>query len=220
MFENYFREAQKYFFDFEGKEKNKALQSLLEDIENIDPLPDEGEYFYLLGYIKYLKGERSKEVVSLFKKSIAIEDNVFVKYYLGLLYYDIEDYVNSKQTFLAINKASLIKLGQLWRIQKIDEMILCCRFWLQEPNDFIELNKNVSEHFEFIFDSNLNDPINSVFPGDIIISFFNYLNKHNHYINIWRKSKSMIKMNLVCFSLEIWDEYQKEFEFFDKNEMF
>ncbi|MBX7169783.1 MAG: hypothetical protein K1X72_02425 [Pyrinomonadaceae bacterium] len=133
--------------------KRKTIQLKHLDIaknlveECLEEQPDDYLCWYLLGLIWYNfsfnSKERSENCEKALKKSIEIRpDYNWSNMYLGHLYFDQRKFEIALSQFEKLSSEYFKELDLYWRVLKYEELILCCKLYLNfEEVEIIEVEK-------------------------------------------------------------------------------
>ncbi len=207
---DYFEKTEDAIFFGKKDKVQEELEVLYHEILTSN-LPHDSNYYYVLGYIRYNKGDSFENVEFLYRKSLELDNqNEFCKYYYGFLLYDHKSYQKSISIFESIDFNFFTSIDQEWRKLKIEELIICSILYLYKQDiymnidnkfiewliDFKKLVKKGGEYFNFPTDliKALNDFLEN--KKDIISPNFNYF--------LGEFSKLMRDLNLTS-------KYEKEY---------
>jgi hypothetical protein len=118
--------------------------------------------WYLLGLIWYCfpsdNQERSINCETALKKAIELKpDDNWSNMYLGHLYFDERKFEIGLPQFKKVSSKYLDKLDLHWRVLKLEELILCCKLYLDfDAIEIDEIEKyakvcETAEEYELIF---------------------------------------------------------------------
>lgn len=127
--------------------------------------PENYRCWYLLGLIWYNfsfgSEERNLNCEKALKNAINIKpDDNWANMYLGHLYFDQRKFDIALTQFEKLNSKYFDELDLHWRVLKYEELILCCRFFLNfEQVDYSEIEKYAKsceksvklDEYEYVF---------------------------------------------------------------------
>lgn len=141
----------KHHYDYEKSQSD--LSDLLKNAEN-ENFNKYFSYFQLLATLEYfiskstvknapyqnllLKNENAEKY---FEESLKLDqNNPPLQYLYGFYLYEIGDFVNTKYEFSKINIQYFEELEIFERIFKIEELIVCCKIFLNEAYEYSIIN--------------------------------------------------------------------------------
>ncbi|HQU86406.1 MAG TPA: hypothetical protein PKY59_24970, partial [Pyrinomonadaceae bacterium] len=109
-------------------EQSIRLEQILVELENVSENQRNDEYFYLKGFINYMKEPSNLSEAKInFQK--ALEINPFESYarlYYGHSLYDLGEYKEAEYNFSIVDKEGFNENVQELLQMKADEMLVCC----------------------------------------------------------------------------------------------
>ena len=150
--------------------------------------------WYVLGLIWYWfpqdYKDRNKNCEKSLKRAIEIRpDYNWSIMYLGHLYFDEKKYKKALKLFEKLNHKYFVELDLYWRVIKYQELILCCKFYLNfEEVDFVEIDE-YAKTCEISFESK---EYECIFPVELVRCLVELSEKQN-------TSKSKLKAIILRF---------------------
>ena len=133
-------------------EQTIALGKVLADLDKISPDKRDEDYFYLKGFINYMKNPSDiLEAKTYFQKSLEINPlESYARQYLGYCLYDLGDYKEAEYHLSIVDEHGFNKDVRDFLQMKVEEILVCCHIketGLDEQN-LLEAKKLINKYFK------------------------------------------------------------------------
>jgi len=130
--------------------QNKALQKILTELEGVSENERTDEYFYLKGFIYYMKEPSNiPQAKSLFQKALEINPvDSYARFYLGHCLYDLADFKEAEYHFSIVDADGFSTIVKDLLQMKVEEMLVCCHIKETGLDDqsFLEAKKLINKY--------------------------------------------------------------------------
>lgn len=133
-------------------EQKIALENILVELEKISEDKRNEEYYYLKGFINYMKDPSDiLQAKVYFQKALEIDPiESYARLYLGHCLYDLGDYKEAEYHFSIVDEDGFNKNAKDFLQMKVEEMLVCCHIKetsLDEQN-LLEAKKLINKYFK------------------------------------------------------------------------
>jgi GNAT superfamily N-acetyltransferase len=121
----------------EGDEQKIAFQQILADLENVSDGQQNDEFFYLKGFILYMKEPSDvSQAKTYFQKSLEINPvESYARLYLGHCLYDSGDYKEAEYQFSIVDNDGFNADVREFFQMIVEEMLVCCHIKEKGSNE-------------------------------------------------------------------------------------
>ena len=128
---SYKKAVQLINYRYEYGDPDGALLQALEELDKVRVSKRDAEWHHLRGYC-YYEMEDPEEAGPEFRRALELQsDHPWANLYLGHVLFDEDEYAQALVHFLRTDEGLFRKLGQVWRVLKNQELVLCCQIYTQ-----------------------------------------------------------------------------------------
>ncbi len=131
-------------------EQSIILQKILAELESISEDKRNDEFFYLKGFINYMKEPSDiLEARNNFQKALEINPiESYARLYLGHCLYDLGEYKEAEENFSIVDKEGFNEIVKDLLQMKVEEMLVCCHIKLTnlDEQSFSEAKELINKY--------------------------------------------------------------------------